>query len=182
MTIIEVLIAISILGIMMLAFTSIYSVGLSRLRDELVQTQLQSEAQVLLDRISTEVTQAQGVEQVYDGVNLSASYLPLKIPAINSSQNIIYNNNSNIIYDHIVYKINGSNLTRMVVADTGSKRYGENNIEKTLSTSVTNLTFTYAPDNVSPTQINISISLSKKAGNRTRTITLQGGAKFRNNL
>jgi prepilin-type N-terminal cleavage/methylation domain-containing protein len=179
-TLIEILVAMILMVIMMVAFSNVYIFSMKTYGEQFVQTRLSSEAETLVDRISTDINLAQGVEGTYSTYTTSQTTIILLVPAIDASQNFIYSNGV-IASDRIIYYKVGTNLHRIIYAINNSARFSQNGQDAILSKLVTGLTFTYDPDMVSPVKVTTSITVSQKAGKKTQNITVTGKSGLRNN-
>lgn len=187
LTLIELLITITLLSILLISFSSIYISGIKTYREEFAKSQLQTEAQTILDKISTDIKASKTTEAQFTDSSTGLSYtlnsntLILLLPAIDNrdsnGQNIIYSGNS-MLFDRVIYQKNGNSLTKKVISAPGSARLNENNITKTLSPN--NIAFTFTPVTANANQINLTLTFSKKVGNKTLTTTVRGTANFRN--
>ena len=180
-TLIELLIVIIILTILMTAFSSIYVNGIKSSREEFIQTQLQSDAQTILDRITGDIKLAQGVDANYNTFVTSENTIILKVPAIDQSQNFLYTG-TDLLLDRIIYYKHNSELHRVVYANMASIRYPSNNTNRILSDKVSIFTPTYQPDMINPVTVTTTLKLSKAVGKVNKFITVVGKAKLRNNL
>lgn len=180
-TIYELLISIAILGTMIIAITNIYIVGLKTFREELASSQLESNAQTILDEITTDAKNAQSAEAAYDVYTSGANSIILKIPAIDNSKNILYSGNT-MLFDRIIYYYENDSIHKITIADPASIRYKENNINKTIASKVLELSFSYDPDAVSATLVTIHVTSHQEIGKLDRTISLTSKARLRNHL
>lgn len=180
-TLIELLVAIVILSIMMVVFSSIYTNSIKTFQQELTQAQLQADSQLIVDNIINDIKSAQSVEANYDTYSSDTDSIILKVPAVDANQNFLYTG-SVMVFDRIIYYKSGPAIHKIIYADTNSNRYALNGLNKTLSSNVTGLTFNYYPDNILPTAVSTTIQLTKNVGKFNRSVILTSKAKMRNNL
>lgn len=180
-TLIELLITMTVLAVIMTSFTSIYSSGLRTFRQEMTQTQLQSEAQTLADRMTLDIKKSRNTIKNYDTFTENERTMILEIPSVDAAGKFLYIA-GNQLTDKIVYYQSGSSLKRKVYSNERSIRMGEHLKEKTLTTNLLNLNFTnhYLLNDVTNLQVDVEIDLQKKIGNQTRKVKAKGSGSFRN--
>lgn len=183
-SLIELLIVMTLLGIMFTAFTSIYNNSIKTVREQMAQSQAQTEAQTILDRIQTEIKKGRTTDNTFGSYTLGSQVLIIQLPAINNyeDQNILYNG-SNPILDRVIYYKSGNELHRKVIADPASARMNENNNDVILTNSISDLTFSYTKVNPTSTitiDVTTSLSIAKKVGKIYKTANVNGKASFRN--
>ena len=182
-TILELLIAIIILGIMMTVFSAIYINGVTSFRNEFTTSQLQSTAQTVVDRINQDIKSARGTESTYENYTLSDNTLILRLPAIsNDDQEYFIYSGGMLQFDTYIYYLSENEIQRIIYANPSSKRYSKNEQVQTLTKNVTELVFSYDPDITSPVRISTTITLSRDIGKLTRQAQVTATAKMRNNL
>lgn len=180
-TLIELLVVMVLIGIMVVAFGQIYASGMKTYREQLAQTRLSSEAQTILDRITTETKMAKQVEAEYNTFTTGGNTLILNLPAVDNDQNFLYTG-SNLRVDRVIYYQVGSELHRLVYADSGSIRYSQNNQDTVLTKKLSTMTFTYDPEINLPGLVQTQLAFAEKVGNDQRVVEVKGKAKLRNNL
>jgi len=181
MTLVELVIGISLISILMIAFSSIYITSINNYQQELTQTKLQSDGQIILDEILNDITIASSVDASYNAYSTSSQSVILNVPALASNQNFIYSGN-NLVFDRIIYYQDGVNLHKLVYANSSSSRYPQNNINKILTSKITGLNFVYNPDQNMPTDIKTTFTLVKTVGHYHGKVTMAGKSRLRNNL
>jgi prepilin-type N-terminal cleavage/methylation domain-containing protein len=180
-TLIETLIVMTLLGIVMPVIVSVYITGLKTYNQEFTQTQLQSSAQTILDTILNDTKNAQAVEETFNSHTTGPNTIILRVPAINSSQVIQYED-SQMLFDRIVYYYENNRIHKLVYANPSSTRFSENNTDKILATNILILNFTYDPDPIAPTLITATVSNAESVGKLTRSISVSGKARLRNHI
>ncbi|MDD5693187.1 MAG: prepilin-type N-terminal cleavage/methylation domain-containing protein [Patescibacteria group bacterium] len=180
-TLVELLIAIALMGTIVIAISTMYIIGFKTFREELAQSQLESNAQTILDEITNDTKNAQSVEETYDSYASGANSIILKTPAIDSNKAIIYSGNS-MLFDRIIYYYENNKIHKITFAELSSIRYRENNIDKVIDNKTLQLNFIYDPDAVSATLVTINVSSHQQVGKINRTISLVSKARLRNHL
>jgi len=180
-TLIELLIAIALLATMLIVITNVYVTGFKTFREELATSQLESNAQTILDEITNTAKNAQSAEAAYDIYTSGPNSIILKVPALDSNKNILYSNNT-MLFDRVIYYYEDSKIHKLTLAEPTSIRYIENGINKTIDDKILELNFTYDPDAVSATLVTINISSHQEVGKINRTISLTSKARLRNHL
>ncbi len=181
LTLIELLISIALMGTIVIAISSMYIIGFKTFREELAQSQLESNAQTVLDEITNDTKNAQSVEEIYGSYSSGTNSIVLKVPAINSNKDIIYSGNT-MLFDRIIYYYENNRIHKITLAEATSSRYKENNIDKIIDNKTLQLTFTYDPNEASATLVTINVSSLQQVGKINRTISLISKARLRNHL
>jgi len=180
-TLIELLIAITLVGTLTIAFSNIYLNCMKQFGMEFAQTQLQTNSQTVLDRIISDIKGAISVETSYNAYTTNQRTIIMKIPSIDSSQNIIYSGDT-MLTDYVIYYFQSESIHRKLIANSASSRYPSNGQDKTIMTEVENLNFTYSPAVPSTSEVTVSMTLEKHLGKFNRTITNSSKTKLRNSL
>lgn len=181
-TLIELLIVMTILGLMMGTFAGVYANGLRTFRTELTRTQLQTESQTITDRIATDIKKAITVASTADEKNLGPQTLILTTPAIDDNDNFLLDVNGAQLVDTIIYFSENHILKRKVLANAQSSRNAENGVEKILTTNLEtiNFSYTYPIGSINPTQIKTDLTVSKMVNNRLEKSSTHSTASPRN--
>jgi prepilin-type N-terminal cleavage/methylation domain-containing protein len=180
-TLIELLIVMVLMGIVMPVISSIFITGLKTFNQEFTQTELQSNAQTILDEILNDAKNAQAVEETYGTYTTGANTIILRVPTINSAQVIQYEDSS-MLFDRIVYYYEVNKIHKVVFADSRSIRFGQNNTNKVLASNILALNFTYDPDVIAPTLVSTTVSNVQEVGKLTRSVSVTGKARLRNHI
>lgn len=180
-TIIELMIAIALLGTMLIVITNVYVTGFKTFREELATSQLESNAQTIIDEITNTAKNAQSAEAAYDIYTSGPNSIILKVPALDSNKNIIYSGNT-MLFDRVIYYYEDSKIHKITLAEPTSTRYVENGIDKIIDDKILELSFAYDPDAVSATLVTITVSSHQEIGKINRTISLTSKARLRNHL
>ena len=181
MSLIELMIAMSLLVIISIVIGSIYITGFKTYRQELAQSSVQSNAQTILDSIINDAKNAQSVEETYSSYVTANDSVILKIPAIDTNKNIIYAGNS-MLFDRVIYYFENDAIHKITYADPLSARFIQNGINKTLDSNILVLNFSYDPDALSATLLTATVSANQQVGKINRNISLTGKARLRNHL
>jgi len=180
-TLIEVLISSVLLVTISAAVSTIYVNGYRTYREQFAEAQVNINAQTILDSIISDAKNAQSVEETYDIYTSGNNAVVLKVPAIDSNKNILYDGTS-MLFDRIIYYFEGNAIHKKVFADASSARYTQNGLDKVLDQNILVLEFAYEPDVISTTLLTVELSASLKVGGSTRDISLIGKARLRNHL
>lgn len=175
-TLIETSVVVAILAVMTFAFSAIFVNSLKVYRQEEAETELISNTQTILDRITNDIKSAKSISATNSDYTLSEDILILKTPSLDANQNFIYSG-STVICDYIIYYTTNKSLHRKVVADVSSSR-GSQDTE--LSKEIDFLKFNYNPDILNPNKIGTQITSKRNIGKDTREITLSSKAVMRN--
>lgn len=182
LTMIELIVVMVLLSILLPVLLSIYVYGTKTFNEELSQSELQSDAQTILDSILNDIRNAQSVEASYDDQFFSnGTTIVLKVPALDQSQNIIYDG-STMQSDIIVYSFYDNSIHKRVFADADSRRATQNNIDKILASNILELNFTYEPDPLAATLVQVTLKNHKKVGNQSKSINVSSKARLRNHI
>lgn len=183
LTLIELLIVMVLMSILMPVIVSIYISGIKTFNQELTQTQLQSNAQTILDEIMNDTKNAQAVLETYNGETTNTSTIILRIPAIDASQVIQYNG-TDMLFDVIIYKFEGNNIHKIVYSpiESNSVRRAQDGRDKVIASNILNLIFDYDPDPVSPTLVTTTVTNNQAVGIFVRKVTVTSKARLRNHI
>jgi len=181
MSLIELMIAMSLLVIISIVIGSIYITGFKTYRQELAQSSIQSNAQTILDSIINDAKNAQSVEETYNTYTSGVNSVILRVPAIDSDKNILYSGSS-MLFDRIIYYFEDNAIHKVTYADSSSVRFAQNGLNKTLDNNILKLEFAYDPDILSTTLLTATVSTNQQVGKINRNIALIGKARLRNHL
>ncbi len=179
LTLIELIVTITILGILSITFSNIYIESLKTFETESAQSILQTDSQTAIDRIINETKGAQKVESSYSTYTTGETVMVLAIPAIDEDQAIIYNG-SVVVSDYIIYYLQSGSIHRKIYADDESVRYSQNEEDYVFATGVEDLTFEYSPAPPQTTEVTVTLTLERTIGKSARNITLTNKTKLRN--
>lgn len=181
-TLIELLITMSMIAIIASVITSVYLIGFKTFKEEMASSIVQSNAQTILDAMTTDIKNGLQIEPTYGSYTTSETTIIIRVPAIDSSNNILYESDT-MLFDRIIYYYNNNSIHKMIVADPGSSRASRSGFDTVLDANVLVLRFTYEPDASSATFVSATISSDiAVSGNRTRSITITGQARLRNHI
>jgi prepilin-type N-terminal cleavage/methylation domain-containing protein len=174
-TIVEVIIAMGLLGIIMVAVSALFNVGVKNYRTESQKALMQKEINFVADDIGVQIKQAAKVPESFDVYNRTASSLILALPAVDIDENFIYSG-GNLAYDHYIYSLSGGNLTKKIVTDANSNRQDR---ETTVLNNVTEFNCTYLPD-VDTEQVTCIITTAVTVRGNVISFTAEKTARLRN--
>lgn len=120
-SLVELIIAIALLGTIMAVVMTLFVVGIKNYRRESQRNFMQKEINFTADDLGTQIKQATLVPVAYDGTSRSAQTLILALPAVDEDENFIYNGDS-LLYDYYIYYLSGKELYKKVVPDSQSVR------------------------------------------------------------
>lgn len=181
LTLIELLITMGLIGSILIVITSVYLVGFRTFREELASSTVQSDAQTILDAVVTDVKNGILIEPTYDIYTTGANTIIIRVPSVNSDEEILYNG-SDMLFDRLIYYYEGTNVHKVTLADPASFRYKNNGNDAILDKRALNLSFTYDPDQSTATLVTVNLSSSIQLGNRNKNITISGQARLRNHI
>jgi prepilin-type N-terminal cleavage/methylation domain-containing protein len=135
LTLIELLIAISLLAVIMSAISAIFAVSLKNYQVSIAQNNLQKDLNIVLDDISRNVKEAVELPLSYttasnETFNRSENTLILAIPAIGDQQRFLYDENGAMKKDYIVYQIIDNRLHKKTFTDADSERINQDQSDK----------------------------------------------------
>lgn len=181
LTLIELLITMGLIGSVLIVITSVYLVGFRTFREELASSTVQSDAQTILDAIVTDTKNGMLIEPTYDTYTTGTNTIIIRVPAVDSGQNILYSG-TDMRYDRVVYYYTGSEIHKVTYADNDSIRYKNNLADTILDKNALSLSFEYDPDPTTATLVKISLSSTISVGNRNKDINISGQARLRNHI
>jgi type II secretory pathway pseudopilin PulG len=157
-TLIELIIVTSIMIIMILVVAQVYVMGMVQSKSDLAKAQLQTEGKSTMDGIIKNTKLASSVEASYGGYTTGSTNLVLKVPAIDTGENFLYNPPDSSIrdYDYIIYHFENKNLHKVIYSiNPNSRLYAQNNTDNIILSNVKSLSFTYP--GVSMVTVNVTI-------------------------
>lgn len=182
LTLIELLIVISLIGLIAAVIVSLYVTGFKTFREEMASSTVQSNGQTILDALTTDIKNGLQIEPAYDTYVSDADSIIIRIPAIDSSNNILYSG-SDMLFDRIIYFYQDNSIHKIILADPSSSRYSKNGYDTILDTRILELQFAYEPDVATATLVTATVrSDIKVSGAITRSIILSGKARLRNHI
>lgn len=181
-TLIELLITMSLVAFIAAVITSVYLTGFKTFKEELASSTVQSNAQTILDALTTDIKNGLQIEPSYSTYTTDDDSIIIRIPAIDSNKNILYSG-SNMLFDRIIYYYKDNSIHKVIYADPSSSRYSKSGFDTVLDSKILVLRFAYEPDATSATLVTATISSDiKVSNNRTRSITISGQARLRNHI
>jgi|GEM_PF-1343233 len=187
LTLIELLITMGLIGSILVVITSVYLVGFRTFREELASSTVQSGAQTILDAVVTDVKNGMLIEQSYtsDDKTYTTGHDPemiiIRVPAMNSSQQIIYDG-TDMAFDRLIYYYLDNEIHKVTFANPASVRYKNNGNDAILDKHALSLSFAYDPDQFTATLVTVTLKSNIQTGNRNKEITISGSARLRNHI
>jgi prepilin-type N-terminal cleavage/methylation domain-containing protein len=180
-TLIELLITISLISSIMIVTSSVYVTGFKTFKEELTSSIVQSNAQTILDGLTTDIKNGLQIEPTYTTYTTGEDMIIIRVPAVDATGHAIYTG-SNMSFDRIIYYYKNNSIHKVIYADAASIRYPKNGRDVILDSKVLELQFAYDPDQASATLVTATISSKMMVGNRDKAITLTGQARLRNHI
>jgi len=177
-TLIELLISITLISILMTVTTNLYITGLKVYRKEFRNNNLQDENRTIIDRVVKEAKKSIGVAQTQGVYTANTTdTVILKVPSIDANGDYIFKVNGDFVFDYVIFTKSDKNLVKIVEPDAQSFRASEN---KTLSSRVDSLAFTYSPDIQNATRFSINLILKEGVGKEEVKVNTTSEIAFRN--
>jgi prepilin-type N-terminal cleavage/methylation domain-containing protein len=192
-TLIELLITLSMIGFIGAVITSVYMTGFKTFKEEMASSMVQSNAQTILDAMTTDIKNGLQIEPEYtsdsgityktlDEASGEEASIIIRIPAIDNDQKILYSG-STMLFDRVIYYYDNNSIHKVIYANPSSSRSAKSGYDVILDSKVLVLTFAFEPDATSATLVTATISSNiAVSGNRTRSITITGQARLRNHI
>ena len=158
-SLIELIVAIAIIGIVIFVGTDTYLTGLISSKKEYHKAQLSGDARVVTEGMIGNIKLGSGVEDAFGAYTSNETTLILLLPAIDSSNNFIYEADQQI-FDRIIYFLAGNSLHKITLSTNQlSRLYSQNESEHILLTNVKSVVFTYdaSPPNTNNVVINLTV-------------------------
>lgn len=181
LTLIELLIAMTLLATIAAVISSVYVTGYKTFYEELTSSTIQSNAQTILDGLITDARNGLLIEQSYLTYTTGPNSIIIKVPALDSGSNILYSG-TNMLYDRVIYYYQNNAIHKIIFADPASSRYPKNGHDVILDENILELNFTYDPDQATATLVTATISSQDMVGHIARHITITGQARLRNHI
>ena len=172
LSLIELLVSITLLGILLVVFSNIYVAGIKVYQREFRRAKLQNENRIVLDNIVSDIKQSYQVQN-----SSTADSVILLIPSIDGNQDILYEPTGSFKLDAIYYSLSGNVIQKVIDPHADSSRQYK---ESDVIDKVTTLDFTYNPDVNSTTQMEINLVTTDTSGKETVTVNNTSKALLRN--
>ncbi len=181
-TIIEMTIAVVILGIIVVVISDMYLKGTISSKTEMARSKLQIEEKNALEGITNNVTLSTKIDSDYGSGAYTGGQqtLILDLPAIDSGNNFLYSG-SQKVHDYIIYYLSGSDLHKLVYSsDPDSRLHSEDGSDQILLSDVKSLSFTY--DAALPNSVTVTTNLiiQDTAQNPPQEVNMSSKAMRRN--
>ena len=154
---------------------TLFLVGVKNYQRESQRNFMQQEINFTADDLGSQIKQAAEAPESYDTFVRDAQNLILALPAVDTNQNFIYSGDD-LIYDYVIFYIDGSVLKKIVIPDVQSTRAAKND---SVLENVSSFNCTYSPaseTSLITCTIQTSQTISKSILNFTATKT----ARLRN--
>ena len=185
-TLIELMIAISIIATISMVSTVVYRTGLRSYPENFEKATIQSKLNFTSDSLADYTKRAVNTLQAYDTFNRNTntvkSILILQIPALTDTTppDFIYNGQV-IEKDTIVYTLSGGNLVKRYYGNTHGKMAAETGTPKTILTNVSAFSCDYLDIvNGEYSRVACTITVTKNIFGRNFSVTSKKTANLRN--
>lgn len=181
LTLIELLVTMSLIGIILIVITSVYVTGFRTFKEELASSTVQSNAQTILDAVILDAKNGMLIEPIYGAYTTGPNTIIIRVPATNESKEILYNG-SDMVYDRVIYYYLNNEIHKITYAASGSTRYKNDGKDSVLDKNILAMSFEYDPDQSTATLVRVNLDSVIKVGNRDKKITISGEARLRNHI
>jgi prepilin-type N-terminal cleavage/methylation domain-containing protein len=178
-TLIELIISISLLGIILAATTSIFATSLKNYQYNFQKSSMQKEVNFTIDAIANDIKSGAKIETSFGSHTASSTCLIIGIPAQDTSNNFIYTGDV-LELDHVVYYKSGGEIRKYFYSNPLGKKSGSNTDYKILENVSSVDIFEYIPGLNSATQIKTTINLFKETGKTNVRLSETRTANLRN--
>ncbi len=181
LTIIELIVAIFLLGVIMAAVSTVFSVALKSYHVSFAQSTLQREANLVVDSILRETKQAVSIPETLGETERSETVLILALPAMDEDNNFIYSGGL-FEKDYLIYYLEESELRKKVSASPQSTRYSQDGSDRALLDNVSSLAFSFTPAGLGEETVRVdaSITASRIVSRTNVKVEVEGSATKRN--
>lgn len=181
LTLVELVVSIAVLGIIMAAVASLFSVAINNYQFSFTQSTLQRETNFVIDNITRDIKQSVEIPKIYGGINRGSEKLILALPAVDVDENFLYDGSS-LKKDYVIYYLDGTSLRKSITADPSSKRVNLNGTDRIILENVSSLSFSYIPNilDIETTQVDVNMTVTKNTNKATVTIGSDVSAVKRN--
>lgn len=181
LTLVELLISIAVLGVILGAVATLFSAAIKNYQVSSAQTVLQRETNTAIDSITRDIKQSIKIAESYNGTERDEHTLILSLPSIDEDENFIYDG-STVEKDYIIYYLDGTNLHKVISANSNSERYQEDATDRIILKNISSLTFSYTPNSpgAETTQVNIETNIAKTISKTSISIDIDSTAIKRN--
>ncbi|HBG81740.1 TPA: hypothetical protein DDW69_02750 [candidate division CPR2 bacterium] len=184
-TFIEMLIVISLIGVVMTVVSSLYISNINVFKDTLEKSSIQIKNKSTVKRIKDDVLQGIKIEEIWvDGgttYTSSTNQIIINVPSVSADDNWIYSG-PDLRIDHIVYWTDGNgDLWRRVDATYSNPTKRQSETAHVVARGAT-LTFTYneAPSTGNTKKVDIELQIQKSANGENYSNTNKTSALLRN--
>ena len=181
LSLVELIMGLGIVAFLILIIASVYVAHARLFSNQNTSIEVATQNKLALDEMTNQIREGQQVVttcSLCGGDTTSATTLIMQIWPLDASGEPFEPSGS--AYDHIVYKRDATDNTKLIkkiITDPASFRSSS---EKIIASSISDLLFTYYPDQTSATEITISLTTAATTGAKTFTNTQTSKAVLRN--
>jgi len=184
LTIVELIAGLGIIGFIILMIASVYLAHTRLFSNQNTSIEVATQNRIAVDEITNQIRESQTVASTCSscaGDTTTATSIILQLWPLNANGEPFEPAAS--AYDYIVYKRNSADNTKLIkktIVDPGSLRKSD---QKIIAVDISNLQFTYEPDNNNPptaTTVSVSVTTALTSGGKTHTTTQSVKAVLRN--
>lgn len=177
-TMVELTIAIALLGTIIVAVFSLFMTADKNYRVESQRTYLQKEINITADALANEMKLAHSVIENAHGKTLSSTTLIMQVPAIDNNGNFIYTEGV-LEFDIFIYEYKQAEklLEKTVIPNQSSARAGKSFI---VLRDVASVNFAYNPDIYNPLSIKANFEVTRVVGKNNIHLSAERTAFLRN--
>ncbi len=183
LTLVELIAGLGIIGFVIVMFASVYIAHTRLFSSQNTQIEVASQNRLAVDEMVNQIRESEAVVASCLGCSpdaTGANTLIIQLWPLDINGDPTEPTTGN---DYIIYKRGGSDNTKLIkkiVPDTSSSRQSS---EKIIASYISELTFTYEPDNNDPptaTSVTVSVTTEGQSGAKTLTSTQSVKAVLRN--
>jgi len=125
-SLVELIIAMGILGVIMMAVMTLFIIGVKNYSRESQRNFMQKEINFTADDIGVQIKQAAEVPGSYDTYTRGSNTLILAVPAIDEDEEFLYIGDA-LLYDYFIYYLSGGTLLKKIITNENSIREDKEN-------------------------------------------------------
>jgi len=185
LTLMEVLMATSIMTIIMIAILLLYSEGQKYFINENIKADVIQESRYPLSWIARDIKEASAVVPNWGSYTTSVNTLVLRVPAVDANGLII---DVEAVFDYIIYQLNARRLERIIDAEDGVSARSDSS--RIVAVNITSLGFAYYDSSETELtsqfdktfSIKVSLTSRQQGLGRTFQETFSSKLKLRNKV
>lgn len=178
-TLIELLVAMSLIGVIGLITSSIFSVSARSYRDNIQKSFFQKDLNIVIDGLANVGKGGTEILLTQDGFTIGPETLIIATPAEDEDRNFIYSGDT-LEKDLHIYYLSGTELRRRIISHPLGRLSGRNGSDAPLLKNVSLFEVTYSPGVNEAELIKVKIGLSRDVGNRSISLTQEREFRLRN--